>query len=75
MEKEIKNLTRIRAENGIEPGSSCEILAGEADLYVAKVGGKIITKIGSRYDIGSLIPPGFQLAASGDGYAVWQMTG
>ncbi|CAN6465928.1 unnamed protein product [Victoria cruziana] len=72
LDKEIKMLSGIRANNGIRPQSSVEILAAERDVYVAKIDGKIITKIGSRYDVGGLVPPGFRLATSGKDYAVWE---
>ncbi|KAF3784651.1 Alpha-amylase isozyme 3E [Nymphaea thermarum] len=70
--KEIKWLAGIREKNGIKAGSTVEILGAEKDLYVAKIDGRVITKIGSRYDAGGLIPPGFRMAAAGKDYAVWE---
>ena len=48
------------------------ILASDADLYVAAIDEKIIAKIGPRYEVGNLVPPTFQLATSGNDYAVWE---
>ncbi|KAH6831964.1 alpha-amylase-like protein [Perilla frutescens var. hirtella] len=72
-EEEISNLSAIRARNGITATSKVEILAADADLYVAKIDGKIITKIGPKNDLGNLIPPEFKSAATGVDYAVWEM--
>ncbi|KAF3785261.1 hypothetical protein EJ110_NYTH28394 [Nymphaea thermarum] len=71
--REIKMLSGIRVKNGIKPGSSVEIVVADKDLYVAKIDGKVITKIGSRFDAGGLIPPGFRMVTSGKDYAVWEM--
>lgn len=62
----------MRNRNGISAGSKVEILAAEADLYVSKIDGKIITKIGAKNDLGNLIPPEFKVAADGIDYAVWE---
>ncbi|XP_073143721.1 alpha-amylase [Henckelia pumila] len=69
---EIAVLCAIRARNGIAATSKVEILAADADLYVAKIDDKIISKIGPKYDVGNLIPPNFQVSASGNDYAVWE---
>ncbi|EPS60632.1 alpha-amylase, partial [Genlisea aurea] len=69
---EISNLTAIRARNGITDTSRVEIIVADADLYVAKIDGKVIAKIGQRTDLGTLIPTGFALATSGDDYAVFE---
>lgn len=70
--EEISKLSAVRARNGIGAGSKVEILAAEADLYVAKIDDKIITKIGAKNDLGNLIPPNFKIAAAGVDYAVWE---
>ena len=62
----------MRRRNGIGAGSKVEILAAEANLYVAKIDDKIITKIGAEMDLGNLIPPDFKVAADGNDYAVWE---
>ncbi|XP_074580147.1 alpha-amylase isozyme 3A-like isoform X2 [Curcuma longa] len=72
LEKEIRQLSAIRARNGIHPASALRILTAEADLYVAMVDEKVIAKIGSRYSVGNLIPPGFHIVASGKDYCVWE---
>ncbi|XP_031123870.1 alpha-amylase-like [Ipomoea triloba] len=71
MKDEISKLISIRNSNGISETSGIEILAADADLYVAKIGDKVIVKIGPK-DAGNLIPPGFSLATSGQDYAVWE---
>nr|GME00195.1 alpha-amylase-like [Ipomoea batatas] len=71
MKDEISKLISIRNSNGISETSGIEILAADADLYVAKIGDKVIAKIGPK-DAGNLIPPGFSLATSGQDYAVWE---
>jgi len=48
------------------------ILAAEADLYIAEIDGKVIMKIGPKMDLGGLVPSSFQLATSGQSYAVWE---
>ncbi|KAG6434779.1 hypothetical protein SASPL_106421 [Salvia splendens] len=64
-------ISLVRKRNGIDAGSKVEILKAEADLYVAKIDGKIITKIGGKMDLGNLIPTNFKVATSEDGYAVF----
>ncbi|KAI3465357.1 hypothetical protein Pfo_022020 [Paulownia fortunei] len=70
--EEISKLSAIRARSGITATSKVEILAADADLYVAKIDDKVITKIGPKMDLGNLIPPNFQVSASGIDYAVWE---
>lgn len=69
---EIAVLCAIRARNGIVATSKVEILAADADLYVAKIDDKIISKIGPKMDLGNLIPPNFKVSSSGNDYAVWE---
>ena len=69
---EIAALVAVRKRNGITPASELTILEHDADAYVAEIDGKVIVKIGSRFDCGNLIPTGFQVVAHGDGYAVWE---
>ncbi|XP_047977988.1 alpha-amylase-like [Salvia hispanica] len=70
--EEITKIIAVRRRNGIGAGSKVEILAAEANLYVAKIDDKIITKIGAEMDLGNLIPPDFKVAADGNDYAVWE---
>lgn len=72
LKEQIANLTAIRQRNGINMKSSVNILAADADLYVAKIDNKIIMKIGPKTDLGNLIPSNFHLATSGQDYAVWE---
>lgn len=62
----------IRSRNGIRPDSTVRIIASDADLYVAVIDEKIISKIGPRYDVGNLVPPNFHVATSGKDYCVWE---
>lgn len=76
LKQEITALARVRSRNGIHPGSKLDILKAEGDLYVAKIGDKVITKIGARYNIGkNVIPSGFKIAAKGNNYCVWEKSG
>ncbi|BBH09561.1 alpha-amylase-like protein [Prunus dulcis] len=69
LKEEITKLIAIRSRNRIKPDSALRILACDADLYVAAIDEKIIAKIGSRYDVGNLVPPTYQNATSGKDYA------
>ncbi|XP_058097141.1 alpha-amylase [Magnolia sinica] len=72
LKEEIGRLASIRSSNGIRPTSTCRVIASDADLYLAAIDEKIIAKIGSRYDVGNLVPPDFHIVASGNDYAVWE---
>ncbi|PAN12759.1 hypothetical protein PAHAL_2G289400 [Panicum hallii] len=72
LKREITALAAVRRRNGIKAGSKLRILAAESDLYVAMVDERVIAKIGPRFDVGGVIPPGFKIAAHGDGYCVWE---
>jgi len=72
LKNEIAHLVSIRDRHGIQPDSELHIIDADADLYLAEIDGKVIVKIGSRFDCGNLIPAGFQVVAHGDGYAVWE---
>ncbi|GMH04037.1 hypothetical protein Nepgr_005876 [Nepenthes gracilis] len=65
-------LTEVRNRNGINEASSVNIMASDADLYVAMIDGKIIVKIGPRYNIGNLISSNFKIVTSGQDYCVWE---
>ncbi|KAM0844507.1 hypothetical protein ACQ4PT_056996 [Festuca glaucescens] len=75
LKQEISALAAVRSRNGIHPGSKLNILAAEGDVYVAMVDEKIITKIGPRNDLGSLIPSDFHVVAHGNNYCVWEKSG
>lgn len=75
LKEEILKLIAIRKRNGIGPTSRVRMLASDPDLYVAMVDEKIIMKIGSRYDVGNLVPQGFDIATSGQDYCVWEKKG
>ncbi|KAL7245182.1 hypothetical protein ACSBR2_000500 [Camellia fascicularis] len=68
----IATLAAITRRNGIGATSTVQIMAADADLYVAMVDDKIIVKIGPKLDLGNLIPPNFHVSTSGNDYAVWE---
>ncbi|KAJ1700657.1 hypothetical protein LUZ63_000436 [Rhynchospora breviuscula] len=68
----ISELAAIRSRNGIHSGSTLRILAAEADLYLAMIDEKVVTKLGPRFDVGNLIPSYFHVAAHGNNYCVWE---
>ncbi|GAB2222489.1 hypothetical protein Droror1_Dr00013712 [Drosera rotundifolia] len=70
--EEIVKLAAVRNRNGINESSSLNILAYDADLYVAMIDGKVITKIGPRYSVGDLVPSDFKIVTSGQDYCVWE---
>jgi alpha-amylase len=70
--EEIEHLVSVRTRHGIHNESELRIMEADADLYLAEIDGKVIVKIGTRYDVGNLIPGGFQVVAHGDGYCVWE---
>ncbi|KAJ8618978.1 hypothetical protein MRB53_015164 [Persea americana] len=72
LKEEIGKLIAIRSRNGIRPDSTVRVIASDADLYVAVIDEKIISKIGPRYDVGNLVPPNFHVATSGKDYCVWE---
>ncbi|GLT93494.1 hypothetical protein SLE2022_112840 [Rubroshorea leprosula] len=72
LKEEIKKLVAVRIRNGISSTSTVNILAADSDLYVAAIDEKMMVKVGTRWDLGNLIPSNFQLAASGNNYAVWE---
>ncbi|CAL9182242.1 unnamed protein product, partial [Musa hybrid cultivar] len=72
LKEAITQLAETRTRNGIHSGSALNILASDADLYMAMIDGKILTKLGSRYDVGNLVPSNFHVVASGNDYCVWE---
>ncbi|KAJ6878494.1 hypothetical protein NC652_032110 [Populus alba x Populus x berolinensis] len=59
--EEIGKLATIRKNYGIGSASTVNILASDADLYVAAINDNLIMKIGPKTDLGNLIPSNFQL--------------
>ncbi|XP_047316369.1 alpha-amylase [Impatiens glandulifera] len=73
LKEAITKLIAIRNRNGINPNSKVRILAAESDLYMANIDdGKIIMKIGSKLDLGNLLPPNYHVSISGTDYCVWE---
>ena len=72
LKDELSKWIAIRSRNGINTKSTVNILASEADLYMARIDDKIIMKIGPKLDLGNLVPSNFQVVASGKDYAAWE---
>lgn len=72
LKEEIIKLTSIRTRNGISETSNVNIMVADADLYMAMIDGKVIVKIGTRYDTSNLIPPNYKIATYGKDYCVWE---
>lgn len=72
LKEELGSLTAIRTKHGINARSSVNILAADADLYMAGIDDKIIVKIGPNGDLRNLLPQNYQLVTSGINYAVWE---
>ncbi|XP_044955558.1 alpha-amylase type B isozyme [Hordeum vulgare subsp. vulgare] len=72
LKEEIDRLVSVRTRHGIHNESKLQIIEADADLYLAEIDGKVIVKLGPRYDVGNLIPGGFKVAAHGNDYAVWE---
>lgn len=72
LKQELTQLAGIRARNGIGATSSLRILVADADLYMAIVDEKVLLKIGTRYDVGNVVPSDFHQAAHGKDYCVWE---
>jgi hypothetical protein len=52
-------LLQVRRRNEISSTSQLDIFCAESDLYVACVGGRLLVKLGPRYDVGAHnMPPG-----------------
>lgn len=72
LKEAISKLAAVRNRNGINTASRVNILASDADVYIAAIGDRVIMKIGPKMDIGNLIPSDFKVAADGTDYAVWE---
>jgi alpha-amylase len=73
--EEIAALVAVRKRNSITATSELRILMHDGDAYVAEIDGKVVVKIGSRYDVGAVIPAGFVNSAHGNDYTVWEKAG
>jgi len=71
----INLLLKCRQRNGISGRSKLEILAAEADMYVARIDDKVMIKLGPRFDMGRWVPAekdGWRFVCSGKDFAVWE---
>jgi alpha-amylase len=76
LKEQLVALVALRKRAGVKSDSPVEILAAEGDLYVAKIGGRLVLKLGPRFDMGALLPDagqGWAMAAKGEGWAVWEL--
>lgn len=71
LKDQIVKLAMVRKNYGIGSTSNVKILASDPDLYVAAINDNVMVKIGPKMDLGNLIPSNFQVATSGNDYAVW----
>ncbi|KAK9666728.1 hypothetical protein RND81_14G206900 [Saponaria officinalis] len=72
LKEEIISLSSVRRRNGIHETSAVNIMKAEADLYLATIDGRVLVKLGSRYDVGYAIPSNFRIAAYGKDYSIWE---
>ncbi|WVZ59573.1 hypothetical protein U9M48_009694, partial [Paspalum notatum var. saurae] len=72
MKDEIATMIKIRTRNKIRPASSLRILLAENDVYVAEIDGRVLAKVGARYDVSTYVPDGFQMSTSGNDFAIWE---
>ncbi|TVU04324.1 hypothetical protein EJB05_50090, partial [Eragrostis curvula] len=72
MKDEIATMIKIRTRNKIGPTSSLRILLSQNDAYVAEIDGKVVTKLGARYDVSKTVPPEFVVTTSGNDFAIWE---
>ncbi|RLN35356.1 lectin-domain containing receptor kinase VI.3-like [Panicum miliaceum] len=59
MKDEITKMVKIRTQNKIGPASKLRVLA-QSDAYVAQIDGRVLAKVGARYDVSKAVPDGFQ---------------
>ena len=72
MKDEIAKMIKIRTQNNIGPASKLRILLAQSDAYVAEIDGRVLSKVGARYDVSRAVPDGFQVSTSGNDFAVWE---
>ncbi|KAJ1294850.1 hypothetical protein BS78_01G178100 [Paspalum vaginatum] len=72
MKDDIATMIKIRTRNKIGPTSSLPILLAENDAYVAEIDGRVLAKVGARYDVSKSVPDGFQVSTSGNDFAIWE---
>eukprot|EP00775_Hariotina_reticulata_P009375 gene9375-9538_t len=71
-------LLQVRKRNEISSTSQLDIFCAEGDLYVACVGGRLLVKLGPRYDVGAHnMPTGHDWAQviCGPEFCVWEDKG
>lgn len=71
----LRGLLDARRRAGIKADSEIEILAADPDFYVARIGGRMVCKLGARFDMGALLPnkdDGWSIVDSGESWAVWE---
>ena len=78
LKEQLLELLQLRQRAGIRADAAVEILAADADMYVARIASSVVIKLGPRFDMGQLLPDaaqGWGLAASGTNWAVWEKRG
>jgi hypothetical protein len=66
---------QLRRKHGISSTSSLTITAAEADLYMATIAGKLIVKLGPRWELGAHLPDDahWRIATCGQDFCVWEL--
>ncbi|BBM98787.1 alpha-amylase [Marchantia polymorpha subsp. ruderalis] len=74
LKNEIQKLVLLRKRNRINAKSKVVIQKAEADIYVAKIDERLILKLGSRMDMGGLLPDKntWTIYMTGTDWAVWE---
>ena len=74
MAKVLCQLVMLRKSAGIRADSTVEILQAEESIYIARIHGTILVKLGPKMDMGEHNPPkGSTLKCYGKDWAVWQL--
>nr|CAB3452975.1 unnamed protein product [Digitaria exilis] len=72
MKDQITKMIKIRTQNKIGPASKLRVLLAQSDAYVAEIDGRVLAKVGARYDVSKSVPDGFLVSTSGNDFAVWE---
>lgn len=72
MAKVLCQLVMLRKSAGVRADSTIEILEAQEKVYIAKINGNILVKLGPKMDMGSHTPPkDATLKCYGQNWAVW----
>jgi alpha-amylase len=72
LSKKLLRLTHLRKKMGINAESELKILLAEEKIYIAKINGTVLVKLGPKMDMGSFTPNSdWDLYESGNNFAIW----